>query len=324
MPEPLFAAVEAADPPRPLFLLGPGGRRFDQALRARARRRATASRCCAVATRASTSGSRDHLVRRRAVDRRLRARRRRGRRRCVVIEAVARLLPGVMGNDASAADESFGPTACSSTRSTRGPAEFRGWAVPEVLRSGDHARIARWRRAQALHRTLDAGPTWSSPGRARPTDEPPCWKTYPASRLSFVVRSSNDAREEPRAMNPTDLVDHAEPARRHPRLRPRRHPEGARPGGRRQHGARPGLPGRRHRPPGLRPPGDLHGPQGQLRRRRRAHLPGAFADRRQDRGRHPGRRPPGQALLPARPHREGRQDQEKRRAAEVLVSGADR
>ena len=76
----------------------------------------------------------------------------------VVIEAVGRLVPGVLGNEASVDEECFA-TGCSSTRSTRGPAEFRGWEVPEVLRSGDHARIARWRRAQALARTVRAGPT---------------------------------------------------------------------------------------------------------------------------------------------------------------------
>ena len=56
-PEPVFASVEAAAPPRPLLLLGPGGRRFDQAMAARAGRRRRASACCAGATRASTTGS---------------------------------------------------------------------------------------------------------------------------------------------------------------------------------------------------------------------------------------------------------------------------
>ena len=56
MPEPLFAAVEAVDPPRPLLLLGPGGRRLDQAVRRASWPPATGSRCCAAATRASTSG----------------------------------------------------------------------------------------------------------------------------------------------------------------------------------------------------------------------------------------------------------------------------
>ena len=82
----------------------------------------------------------------------------------VVVEAVARLVPGVMGNQESADQESFagvggddGPALLEYPQYTR-PAEFRGWAVPEVLRSGDHGRIARWRRAQALHRTLARRP----------------------------------------------------------------------------------------------------------------------------------------------------------------------
>jgi tRNA (guanine37-N1)-methyltransferase len=70
-----------------------------------------------------------------------------------ILEAVGRLVPGVMGNDASAGDESFSDGLLEYPHYTR-PAEFRGWAVPDVLRSGDHGRIARWRRAQALHRTL--------------------------------------------------------------------------------------------------------------------------------------------------------------------------
>ena len=75
----------------------------------------------------------------------------------VVVEAVTRLVPGVMGNDASAGDESFSSGLLEYPQYTR-PAEFRGWAVPEVLRSGDHGRIARWRRAHALARTLARRP----------------------------------------------------------------------------------------------------------------------------------------------------------------------
>ncbi len=74
-----------------------------------------------------------------------------------IIEAVARLVPGVMGNEASALDESFSSGLLEYPQYTR-PAEFRGWAVPEILLSGDHGRIARWRRAMALRRTLDLRP----------------------------------------------------------------------------------------------------------------------------------------------------------------------
>ena len=71
----------------------------------------------------------------------------------VVIEAVTRLVPGVMGNEASAGDESFTSGLLEYPHYTR-PAEFRGWAVPEILRSGDHGRVAQWRHARALARTL--------------------------------------------------------------------------------------------------------------------------------------------------------------------------
>src|SRR5690606_19475006 len=75
----------------------------------------------------------------------------------VILEAVARLVPGVMGNMASAEDESFTDGLLEYPHYTR-PAEFRGWEVPAVLRSGDHGKVARWRRAQALRRTLQHRP----------------------------------------------------------------------------------------------------------------------------------------------------------------------
>lgn len=70
----------------------------------------------------------------------------------VVIDAVTRLLPGVLGHQESAADESFSAGALEGPHYTR-PAEFRGMRVPEVLLSGNHAEIARWRAAQAERRT---------------------------------------------------------------------------------------------------------------------------------------------------------------------------
>ncbi len=74
-----------------------------------------------------------------------------------VLEAVCRLVPGVMGNRVCPHEESFADGLLEYPQYTR-PAEFRGWEVPEVLRGGDHARVARWRRAQALARTLRARP----------------------------------------------------------------------------------------------------------------------------------------------------------------------
>ena len=80
-----------------------------------------------------------------------------------VIDAVTRLLPGALGAEDGAARDSHASGLLEGPHYTR-PPEFRGWEVPEVLRSGDHARIERWRRQQALKRTqarrpdlLDAG-----------------------------------------------------------------------------------------------------------------------------------------------------------------------
>ena len=70
----------------------------------------------------------------------------------VVIDAVTRLLPGVLGDDASSADESFSAGLLEYPQYTR-PAEFRGEKVPDVLLSGNHAEIEKWRREQAKSRT---------------------------------------------------------------------------------------------------------------------------------------------------------------------------
>ena len=155
MPEPLFAGVEAVAPPRPLLFLGPAGRRFDQG----------------VARELASSGGFSLLCGRyEGVDERVRT------QLCddelslgdfvlaggevaamAVVEAAGRLVPGVMGNEASAEEESFADGLLEYPQYTR-PAVFRGWEVPAVLRSGDHPRVARWRRAQSLRRTLDRRP----------------------------------------------------------------------------------------------------------------------------------------------------------------------
>jgi len=70
----------------------------------------------------------------------------------VLIDAVTRLLPGALGDPDGAWDDSHASGLLEYPHYTR-PAEFRGWRVPEVLLSGDHARLARWRREQALLRT---------------------------------------------------------------------------------------------------------------------------------------------------------------------------
>jgi tRNA (guanine37-N1)-methyltransferase len=155
-PEPMFAAVEAADPPRPLFLLGPGGRRFDQALATELAAGTGFSLLC------GRYEGVDHRIRQHLVDDELSV----GDvvlaggevAACLVIEAVSRLVPGVMGNEVSPVTESFGARGLLEEPQFTRPAAFRGWEVPEVLRSGDHGRIARWRHAQALHRTIACRP----------------------------------------------------------------------------------------------------------------------------------------------------------------------
>jgi tRNA (guanine37-N1)-methyltransferase len=150
MPEPLFAAVEAAKPPRPLLLLGPGGRRFDEAMARDLASKPGFSLLCGR-YEGVDQRVRDHLVDDEVsigdyvlAGGEVAA--------MVIVEAVGRLVPGVMGNDDSGRDESFADGLLEYPHYTR-PADFRGWAVPEVLRSGDHAKIAAWRHAQALART---------------------------------------------------------------------------------------------------------------------------------------------------------------------------
>lgn len=155
MPEPVFNAVEAVGPPRPLYLLGPGGRRLDQAMARELAGLAGFSLLC------GRYEGVDERVRTHLVDGELSV----GDyvvaggevAAMVVLDVVARLVPGVMGNQSSAEEESFGDGLLEYPHYTR-PERFRGWEVPEVLRSGDHGRIARWRQASALARTLRQRP----------------------------------------------------------------------------------------------------------------------------------------------------------------------
>jgi len=75
----------------------------------------------------------------------------------VLIDAVVRLLPGALGDETSAADESFVDGTLEYPQYTR-PREFRGMGVPDVLLSGDHGKIAAWRREQSMERTLARRP----------------------------------------------------------------------------------------------------------------------------------------------------------------------
>lgn len=168
MPEPIYASVEAVEPPRPLLLLSPSGRRFDQAM---------------ALELAASDGFSLLCGRYEGVDERIAADLCDGAvsigdfvlaggevGALVIIEAVTRLVPGVMGNDDSAGDESFMTGLLEYPQYTR-PAAFRGSSVPDVLRSGDHGRVDRWRRAQALARTRDRRPDLiEARGGLSPTD----------------------------------------------------------------------------------------------------------------------------------------------------------
>jgi len=156
--EPLFQVVEAVDPPRPLLLLGPGGRRFDQGW---AEELAEGSGFSLLCGRYEGVDQRvaDHLVDGElSVGDFVLAGGELGA--LVVIEAVARLRPEVLGNEDSAADESFsdGLLGLLEYPQYTRPASFRGWSVPAVLRSGDHGAVAAWRRTQALLRTAARRP----------------------------------------------------------------------------------------------------------------------------------------------------------------------
>ncbi len=154
-PDPIFRAVEAVQPTRPLLLLGPAGRRFDQAMAAELAAGPGFSLLC------GRYEGVDERVREHLVDDELSI----GdyvlaggeAAAFVVVEAVTRLVPGVMGNAESAGEESFADGLLEHPHYTR-PADYRGWVVPEVLRSGDHGRVARWRRAQSIARTAARRP----------------------------------------------------------------------------------------------------------------------------------------------------------------------
>ncbi len=158
-PEPVFAAVEAVrasqTSPAPLVYLSPKGERFTQE---------TAYELAAMPSLILLCGRYegldqrvvDHLVDREISvgDYVLSG----GEPAClVVLDAVIRLLPGALGEPASLEEESFSSGLLEYPQYTR-PAEFRGWKVPEVLVSGNHEAIRRWRREQALEETRKRRP----------------------------------------------------------------------------------------------------------------------------------------------------------------------
>lgn len=150
-PGPVFQAVERSGAARPIFLLSPAGRRFDQAVA-----REMAADLPAFSLLCGRYEGVDERIVEHLVDGELSI----GDvvlaggelPALAVLEAVARLVPGVVGNEASLAEESFSSGLLEYPQYTR-PASFRGLDVPEVLLSGDHGAVDRWRREQALDRT---------------------------------------------------------------------------------------------------------------------------------------------------------------------------
>lgn len=155
-PEPIFEAVESLkrDKTR-VVLMSPSGRKFDQAI---ARELAQQEHLLLVTGHYEGFDERiregladdelsigDYVLTNGALP------------AMVVIDTVVRLLPGVLGDDASSSEESFSHGLLEYPQYTR-PAEFRGMKVPEVLVSGNHAEIAKWRAAQAKLRTKEKRP----------------------------------------------------------------------------------------------------------------------------------------------------------------------
>ena len=155
-PEPIFEAVESLRrETTKVILLSPAGRKFDQAI---ARELARQSDLLLVTGHYEGFDARirqslaqdelsigDYVLTNGALP------------AMVVIDTVARLLPGVLGDDESSHDESFSHGLLEYPQYTR-PAEFRGMKVPEVLMSGNHAEIEKWRREQAQVRTAKERP----------------------------------------------------------------------------------------------------------------------------------------------------------------------
>lgn len=169
-PEPIFAAVEGvlgSPPDCPVILLTPQGRLFDQRL---AQELAELPKLALLCGRYEGVDERvrQHL----ATDEisigdyvltggELPA--------LVVIDALARLIPGVLGDPQGALDDSHATGLLEYPQYTR-PVEFRGWRVPDVLLSGNHAEIARWRREQSLLRTYQRRPDLLASAPLSPAD----------------------------------------------------------------------------------------------------------------------------------------------------------
>jgi len=158
-PEPIFAAVEKlrgqiSEKPK-IILMSPAGHRFDQQMAMQLSQESHLIIICG-----HYEGV-DHRVIEHLVDLEISIGDyvlTNGAIAAVVfVDAIARLVPGVLGHEYSAADDSFSAGLLEAPQYTR-PAEFRGWKVPDVLLSGNHAEIAAWRKEQALKHTRENRP----------------------------------------------------------------------------------------------------------------------------------------------------------------------
>lgn len=155
-PEPIFEAVEAlANEKTRVILLGPAGRKFDQAIARELTQYEHLLFICG-----SYEGF-DERIREHLADDELSigdyVLTNGALPAMVIVDTVTRLLPGVLGDDESSRDESFSAGLLEYPHYTR-PAEFRGLKVPEILLSGNHAEIAKWRLQQAKVRTQERRP----------------------------------------------------------------------------------------------------------------------------------------------------------------------
>ena len=173
-PEPIFAAVEALkktpNGQRPktnaehsaidnrqskILLMSPAGRRFDQQM---AQQLSQESHLIIVSGHYEGV---DHRVIEHLIDLEISigdfVLTNGGIAAVVLVDSIVRLLPGTLGHEQSAADDSFSDRLLEAPQYTR-PADFRGWKVPEVLLSGNHGEIAKWRKEQAIERTRENRP----------------------------------------------------------------------------------------------------------------------------------------------------------------------
>jgi tRNA (guanine37-N1)-methyltransferase len=159
-PEPIYAAVEdlksqIANRKPQILLMSPAGRRLDQQM---AQQLSQESHLIIISGHYEGV---DHRVIEHLIDLEISigdyVLTNGGIAAVVLVDSIVRLLPGTLGHEQSAADDSFSNGLLEAPQYTR-PADFRGWKVPEVLLSGNHAEIAKWRKEQAIKRTRENRP----------------------------------------------------------------------------------------------------------------------------------------------------------------------